>query len=969
MTRLHSICNRLLALGFYPTLCLTAAAAPLDPPPPETVAEARRIVQEMIADPRGPYSRIRWYCNDGSTQPPVAYACRERGGGRQHAEYSPKRTRLAELGWSVGTIFAPLSLADLTDSRPRQQRLRELALERYLVDIDNGWVLRQARGYRGRVQVEDEASIGRRLLLGLLSDTDFALQHYLLVRESVRVIPHGEDTDLTRSVRRAAVELAELDPAAEHWRAEIHSAPDRSTASRLRAWADRHRNPAIAAFSRELADDIDRLYGETGRHARIGASLARLGSSAAAASWREAVFAAVHADPPERIHALCRHVSQARSELFANLQPDGRLALLDALPNLETEVALGYRSFGETKPPRSELLALAESLLRCAYGAGLLSATELAAVDLPQRPPRRISFREYRAVISRFRRAPGWAVGTIRHAFAEALSFYSALDPRAGRFADDLLRSSPMFEFGDVLNALSRDLNRLSGSLVEINGRNVATAVALNPGLATGKLRVFDSIEAVDHAVPDANDIVVIPETIAELPPVAGILTLGEGNALSHVQLLARNFGIPNVAIDTATVEILRPLAGTDVAFIIDHAGNALLTPINSENAAAFESLNPSEPSPDSSVRVPIPDLDASDVLALAQIRRRHSGKVVGPKAANLGELNDLFPGRVAPAIALPFGVYAEHLRDAGLMERIERAYAAHGDGSVTHEELAHELAGIRERIRALKLRPTLRSRLVGVMAREFGEPGTYGVFVRSDTNVEDLPQFTGAGLNETVPNVVGIEAQLAAIPRVWASVLSPRALAWRSRVLANPERVYASVLLMKSVAATKSGVLVTANLADRSATGMTASTAWGVGGAVAGEAAETLIIRDDAVEVVTEAKAPYERRIAPKGGVDWVPANAGPVLDATEIAVLRALATQVGEKYEPVRDDGGRERPWDIEFGFVNGELTLFQIRPLVERDTGRADRLLRRLRPRTRPAMRGGGRVDLEQRPADAL
>ena len=25
--------------------------------------------------------------------------------------------------------------------------------------------------------------------------------------------------------------------------------------------------------------------------------------------------------------------------------------------------------------------------------------------------------------------------------------------------------------------------------------------------------------------------------------------------------------------------------------------------------------------------------------------------------------------------------------------------------------------------------------------------------------------------------------------------------------------------------------------------------------------------------------------------------------------------------------------RPWDIEFGFVDGELTLFQIRPLVEK------------------------------------
>ena len=33
----------------------------------------------------------------------------------------------------------------------------------------------------------------------------------------------------------------------------------------------------------------------------------------------------------------------------------------------------------------------------------------------------------------------------------------------------------------------------------------------------------------------------------------------------------------------------------------------------------------------------------------------------------------------------------------------------------------------------------------------ELGKPNTFGVYVRSDTNVEDLKDFTGAGLNLTV--------------------------------------------------------------------------------------------------------------------------------------------------------------------------------------------------------------------------
>ena len=55
-----------------------------------------------------------------------------------------------------------------------------------------------------------------------------------------------------------------------------------------------------------------------------------------------------------------------------------------------------------------------------------------------------------------------------------------------------------------------------------------------------------------------ADGIYLLPETVSDLPPVAGILTAGAGNPLSHVQLLARNLGIPNVAVDPALLPELR---------------------------------------------------------------------------------------------------------------------------------------------------------------------------------------------------------------------------------------------------------------------------------------------------------------------------------------------------------------------------------------------------------------------------
>ncbi len=943
-------------------LCLagSAMAAPLDPPTHAELAEARRIVQAMIDSPRGPYSRIRWFCNDGTVQPPVAYACQERGGGRQHAEYSAARERLAALGWSVGTIFAATPLEHLLDSQPRQGRLRELPLEQYLVDIDDGWVLRRARNYRGRVQIEDEEWTGADLLKQLMLDTQWSLDNFLLLRELARTIPHGEDSDLARDARRKAIELAELDPAAERWRIEIHNNPSAATGPRLREWSAARRDEAVAATGRALADTLDTLYGEAGRRARIDAALARVGSGPAGSGWRRSVDQALARDDLERIGGLCAAMASARSTLFAELPPDRRLAMVDAMRELESDVQIAYLRMASDRPlTRGDLLQVSRSLLECAFASGLLSQSELDAIAPTAIGETSLSLSEYRYAVRRLKRAPGWAIGTIRYTFAEALTRYTALDSRAARFSDDLLRGSPMWMMGDTLRALSRDVDDLSGSVAAFAGKPVGGAVALNPGMARGPLRIFDTLESLEGAEIVATDIVVIPETIAELTPVAGILTLGEGNALSHVQLLARNFGIPNVAVDFDAVAMLEPLQGRVVQLLVGSEGSVILEPADAQETGAAARA-------EASVTVPVPNLAVRRFLTLDEIGRDMSGRIVGPKAANLGELNRLFPGRVAPAIAIPFGIYAEHLAAAGLSARIADAFQARREGELPAEAVAEELASVRAAIAALELPDAAVARLRAVMAEQFGEAGTYGVFVRSDTNVEDLPQFTGAGLNETIPNVVDPAAQVAAIPRVWSSILSPRALAWRSSVLTNPEQIYASVLLMKSVPATKSGVLVTTNLADRAQPGLTASVAWGVGGAVAGEAAETIAILPDGIEVLSEAKSPFQRHIDVNGGVAWRPAASGPVLTPAEIDVLRDLAAEVAQKYKPVLDDDGQARPWDIEFGFVDGELTLFQIRPLVERGSGASDKLIRGRRPASSIVPDAESRVALDEQPA---
>jgi GMP synthase (glutamine-hydrolysing) len=101
-------------------------------------------------------------------------------------------------------------------------------------------------------------------------------------------------------------------------------------------------------------------------------------------------------------------------------------------------------------------------------------------------------------------------------------------------FVDDVLRGSPLVGLADVTQRLARDLARLTGVVQSINGETGVSAFGLNAGIARGPLRVFATQEELESGEYARSDIVLLPETVAELSPVAGIVTLGEGSPLSH---------------------------------------------------------------------------------------------------------------------------------------------------------------------------------------------------------------------------------------------------------------------------------------------------------------------------------------------------------------------------------------------------------------------------------------------------
>ena len=526
----------------------------------------------------------------------------------------------------------------------------------------------------------------------------------------------------------------------------------------------------------------------------------------------------------------------------------------------------------------------------------------------------------------------------------------TAIEPLAALFIQDQLRGSPLFFYAQVLQKLRRDANRLAGVSTHLFGEEVGTGLrALNPGLARGTL--YTNTVGEDF---DQDGIYLLPETISELPPVSGILTAGEGNPLSHVQLLARNLGIPNVAIDAALIPKLHSEQGKLVVLAASSAGSVQLK----RHSEAFEQLFAAQASePQTLIR---PDLDKLDLsrtslIALRDLRANDSGRSVGPKAAKLGELRHHYPDAVADGLAIPFGVFRRLL---------DQPYADTGNSVFNwvveqYAELDRLPRGSPQRKTAtVEFRQTLqnwilnadagtkfRSELRAGLAKVFGSDGSYGVFVRSDTNVEDLPGFTGAGLNLTVPNVVGFDNIVAAVSRVWASPFSARAFAWRQAHMDKPQHVYPAVLLLRSVPAEKSGVLVTRDIDTGKPGWLSVAVNEGVGGAVDGQASESLRIDINSGEVrlLAQATATIRRIVTLEGGVRKIPVSGSDtVLLPAEIEQLIALAHELPGRFPAIVDGQGEPAPADIEFGFLKGRLQLFQIRPFLESRAARSSSYL---------------------------
>ncbi len=910
-------------------------------------AAIAKMIQEYKQDIRGPYKDIRWFCKDGTINQPKE-PCGEVG-GFQRARYKDAVDALAKSNKIYfGQILATTSNEAFWDAQNNQSRLKQFSLEHFLRANDNGWINRRAQFYRGAYQIEDEEAWGIGFLQFVLSDTQKVNQNFFLIRQSAKDLPHAGDNNTTQSVRAVSREISDLYIPFMDLRVKIHGQPDQGDIQKVIDFRAKNKSKFDGEVDKKFAKliaDMEIMY----RPIQVSdfksfVKKMPVGNSITVALNDFITYYGMAKEAAEKTQLISQLALLIRQDLLTVPKASARLALLDVSNKLEM---LMNREAPLWQPKTlEEQLFKARTLVKAEAGFGYLEQWEWEIIegDLTLTDGEEITLQQLNDFLERSQKAVEWGTGMVRSTYQDVIKLFAGFEPLAYGLVDDKVRSSVLLELGSTVSVLGDFFSSEAGFSNQVMDiENQSSMRGLNPGYAFGELVVTN--QSPEDIEVSKDKIYVFNRPPADLKPVAGIATVTEGNMVSHVQLLARNLGIPNAVLSPDNLLALLPYNGQKVFYAVSNKGTVLIKPaieMTEEEQALFASKTRSE----EMISVPVELMELNDprILNLRDVNASHSGILCGPKAANLGQLKLMFPDHVVEGLVIPFSIFRQHFdqpmpgKDQSYWEFLNAVFDQARKMQEEKEEaekiekfVLGELEILRAAIKEMPLYPEfqkdLRQQFVKVFEKEMGQ---IPVFLRSDTNMEDLKDFTGAGLNLTLFNVLDEEKIFQGIKDVWASPYAERSYMWRQRYLLNPENVFPSILIIPSVNADYSGVLITKGISSGVSEDVTIAFNRGVGGAVEGQASESWLLKADGENLMlSPAREPEFISIPETGGSQKVHTTFEKrLLSESRLSLLRFMTSSLLDKLAAT----GMKWPYDVELGFKDDHIWLFQVRPFVE-------------------------------------
>ena len=396
----------------------------------------------------------------------------------------------------------------------------------------------------------------------------------------------------------------------------------------------------------------------------------------------------------------------------------------------------------------------------------------------------------------------------------------------------DMLRGlyMPTHEQTDASGEVANALAAIDVPVVSAHRWETGSDVIYSKGWAIGRLVFVEGSEiasAFRKGDLTSDDILLTDHVPAEIPRVAGIVTLNPSTPNSHVAILAKNFGVPFYYEGNETTrEGLRALNGRMVMFRTKAGGGINQSQTDSARVIELGDDLP-ESVLDAVAKLKAPPSLKFEAKKTAGVYTKPIKSVkpsdteyVGGKAAKFNLLRKYIPKNSPdPAIAITFDLWDEFMAQRlangkSLSEEIaERLAKAHESG--LQAELEDTLKGVRKLIRNGEFVESQKQAIIAAL-EPFDKDRK--IRFRSSTNIEDSRYFTGAGLydsysgcllddldndqvgpcgcDETQPKERGV---FRAIKRVYASFYNNNAYLERRRFEIDENEVGMAILVHHS--------------------------------------------------------------------------------------------------------------------------------------------------------------------------
>jgi len=917
---------------------------------------------------RGPYKSINWFCKDGEVRDARDPCPENKDDAVQHASYRDDTKEIAKkYHLFFGEILASTDRTEFWDEANNHSRVKQYQLNKYLESVDDGWIQRKSQFYRGAIQSEDEQAWGVEFYKRFLPRDTRVTNEYYFLRQTLRDIPHDGDSNLAQEMRAQSKVVGDEFPKFMDARIKIHGNPSIEDIEMVRNFQVKYDDKLSSTQKKTLTElqetmakfyaplNVESLRGQAEKISERNKTRARILSFFNSYS---------DVDPPNKtVPLLADILCVIRTEITDASTGEDRLELLD-LSNAMEDVLL--KKTQEWQPEDLQgVLEKIRHLSLAAAGTGLIELWEWEQIE-----PRLeihlgkedLTIAELNEFLQTSRGVVEWSASMVKANYIDVVETYTEFEPKAYGFIDDRIRSSVALDLGESVSRLGAyigKVSKISNAVLDIESQS--NIRGLNPGFAFGELVVIE--ESPENVPIDTHKIYVFQKPPSDLKPVAGIMTVSEGNLVSHVQLLARNLGIPNAALSGDNLKALRKYDGKKVFYAVSEKGNVIIkeeSDMTDEETALFSKQERNQ----EKIAVPTEDirLDVQKVLDMRDVDAGDSGKLCGPKAANLGQLKKMFPENVVEGLIIPFGIFRKHMDQnmpgqkdtywTYLNTTFSEAEKKRSGGIKENEVEKYQLerlAILKKAIEAMPLDAAFVTQLRDGFRKTFGDNiGKVPVFLRSDTNMEDLKEFTGAGLNLTLFNILSEQNITEGIKRVWASPYTERSFKWRQKYLNNPENVFPSILIIPSVDVEYSGVMITKGINSGSEKDLTVAFSRGAGGAVDGQSAETRLLSYDGEDrLLAPARQQDFLRLPTTGGTSTYNTTfESEILNNKNITDIKEIAKDIRVKI-PQETNTDYKGAWDVELGFANDKLWLFQIRPFVENKNAKSSGYLTSISP----------------------